>query len=61
MRKFALIWDIITFVILAVVITLKAVAVFTFSWWWIVGVVAFIILCEAIVSIIIRKRIWGNI
>lgn len=58
MLKKILIYDITTFILLAAAIVLKIVGVFTFSWWWLVGGVALIIVAEFVIATIWKRKIF---
>jgi len=58
MKKFAIIWDIITFILLFTIIGLKIAGILTLNWIWVLISIPVVIGLEFIISVVIKRKIY---
>ena len=57
MKKFAILWDILTWAVFLTLLTLKIVEVITFSWLWIVIPMPLIVIEEVGFTLVYKRKL----
>ena len=57
MKKFAILWDILTWAVFLTLLTLKIVEVITFSWLWIVIPMTLIVIEEVGFTLVYKRKL----
>ena len=57
MKKFAILWDILTCAVFLTLLTLKIVGVITFSWLWIVIPMTLIVIEEVGFTLVYKRKL----